>query len=629
MTYTTISESFHQGNATDAYKLFGAHFVYEGMEGVRFSVYAPHAKEVEVIGNFNDWDGRHHKMEKYTNQGIWSLFIPGLKEWESYKYRIFTWDGRCIDKSDPYAFHCETRPLTASKVVQLNKIEWNDQNWMKHRTKNFDKPMNIYEVYAGAWKRYDDGNWYSFSELEKQLIPYVKEKGFTHIEFMPLNEHPFDGSWGYQASGYFACTSRYGNPKEFAHFVDVCHCNGIGVILDMVPVHFVKDSHGLREFDGQPVYEYQNQSDALSQWGTCNFDLWKEEVRSFLMSSVAFWCDIYHIDGIRIDAVSNVIFWDGNKERGTNEGALTFIRRMNYQINRQYPTVMIIAEDSSDFPLVTKSTLEGGLGFDYKWDLGWMNDTLSYYERDPIYRKHHHSALTFSMAYFYSEKFILPLSHDEVVHGKKTIVDKMWGDYNQKFSQVRNLYIYMMTHPGKKLTFMGNEIAMFREFDEAKACDWFLLSYPRHDSFTRFYEDLNKIYLHHSCLSKHDYDNSGFTWIDADNCEQSIYSYTRENKDEMLVVVLNMTPTSIEEFSVGVPYKGVYIELMNSEKDIYDGCNMCNFKPIESKDVEMNHYAQSITIRLAPFAAMILKIDKSKSSTNRSEKLKENKNVHK
>ncbi|MEF9968620.1 MAG: alpha-amylase family glycosyl hydrolase, partial [Longicatena sp.] len=372
----------------------------------------------------------------------------------------------------------------------------------------------------------------------------------------------------------------YGNPKDFAEFVNECHKNEIGVILDMVPVHFVKDDHGLREFDGKALYEYKNPSDANSQWGTCNFDLSNEEVRSFLISSAAFWCDIYHIDGIRIDAVANMIFWEGNKDRGTNEGAIAFIRRLNYYLNKTYPEVMLIAEDSSDYPKVTQPILDMGLGFDYKWDLGWMNDTLSYYARDPIYRKYHHNNLSFSMAYFYSERFIMPLSHDEVVHGKKTIVDRMWGDYDQKFSQVRNLYIYMMTHPGKKLNFMGNELGMFREFDEARECDWFLLTYPRHDSFLHYFEDLNKIYLHHSSLSKYDYDINGFRWIDANNEELSIYSYYREDENEVLLTVLNMTPVAHEDFKLGVPYKGTYTELINSERDIYDGCNMCNFKPI-------------------------------------------------
>lgn len=618
MTYTTIIESFHQGHSIDVYKFFGAHFVYEGKEGVRFTVYAPNAKDIEVVGGFNKWDGKEHRMERITSTGVWSLFIPNVIEWETYKYRIIDWNGNVFDKADPVAFYSETRPQTASKVVNIDDIRWTDHQWMKTRSKNFNKPVSIYEVYAGAWKKHEDGTWLTYQELADQLVPYVRDNGFTHIELMPLNEYPFDGSWGYQASGYYSCTSRYGNPKEFASFVNTCHNNGIGVIMDMVPVHFVKDSHGLRYFDGKPLYEYKNPNDANSQWDTLNFDLWNDEVRSFLMSSASFWCDIYHIDGIRIDAVANIIFWEGNKDRGSNEGAITFIRRMNYYLTKEYPSVMLIAEDSSDYPKVTAPTIDGGLGFDYKWDLGWMNDTLSYYARDPIYRKYHHNNLSFSMAYFYSEKFVMPLSHDEVVHGKKTIVDRMWGDYDQKFAQARNLYIYMYTHPGKKLNFMGNELGMFREFDEEKEVDWELLTYPRHDCFARFFKDMNQVYLHNSCLSKRDYDWNGFRWIDADNADKSVYSYYREDDKQVLVTILNMTPCPYEEFKIGVPYKGVYTELINSEKDIYEGCNMCNFKPIRSKKGKLNGYDNTLTLRLAPFGAIIFSVAKIKETAKKA-----------
>ena len=408
MNQTTLIESFHQGHCIDAYELFGAHFTYERVNGVRFTVYAPHARSIQVVGDFNDWNGENANMERLPeDQGIWSLFIPDLKEGQLYKYRIEDSAGNVFDKSDPYAFYSEMRPNSASVIVNLKGFQWKDQIWLGERSKNFSEPLNIYEVHAGSWKK-NGPYWLSYRELTKELIPYVKEHGFTHIELMPLNEHPFDGSWGYQASGYFSCTSRYGQCKDLMEFINECHRQHIGVILDMVPVHFVKDSHGLRYFDGEALYEYPNVNDAHSEWGTMNFDLWKEEVRSFLMSSASFWCDLYHIDGIRIDAVSNIIYWGGNKNRGTNEGALAFIRRQNYYLSKKYPEVMLIAEDSSDYPKVTKSTLELGLGFDYKWDLGWMNDTLKYYGRDPIYRKYHHNELTFSMAYFYSERFILP-----------------------------------------------------------------------------------------------------------------------------------------------------------------------------------------------------------------------------
>ena len=618
MEQEKIIESFHQGHCINAYEMFGAHFVYEGCEGVRFTVYAPHARNVRVIGSFTEWGYHPIQMERTGFMGVWSVFVPGVREWESYKYQIEDRNGNILNKSDPYAFYSETRPETASKTYNLNHIRWSDKTWMGKRSKNFDRPVNIYEVYAGGWKMNGE-HTYSYKMLEDELIPYVKEHGFTHIELMPLNEYPFDGSWGYQASGYFSVTSRYGNPTEFASFVNACHKAGIGVIMDMVPVHFVKDAFGLRYFDGEPLYEYRNPGDAESQWGTMNFDLWNEEVRSFLMSAAAFWCDVYHMDGIRIDAVSNLIYWGGNRDRGTNEGSIAFVKRMNYYIGREYPEVMLIAEDSSDYPKVTWSTLDGGLGFDYKWDLGWMNDTIRYYETDPIYRIWEHNKLTFSMAYFYSERFLLPLSHDENVHGKKTVVDRMWGDYDRKFSQARNLYAYMYSHPGKKLNFMGNEIATFREFDETKELDWFLLDYPRHNTFLRYYTDLNKIYLAHSALYTYDYDNRGFKWIDADNAQQSIYSYYREDDKEIIVCVLNMTPASYEDYDIGVPYAGKYTEIMNSEKDIYDGCNMCNFEPVKAKANEQKDakFPYTLTIRIAPFAAIWFRMKKRTQSSNK------------
>lgn len=606
-----IIESFHRGHCINAYRVFGAHFTQESKAGVRFTVWAPHARKVSVVGTFNDWNDEGYQMERTSDGGVYSLFIPGIKAYDMYKYRIVDNGGRTFDKADPFAFYSELRPNTASIVYNCFNFKWHDAKWMKNRTKNFDRPVNIYEVYAGAWKIKEDGTHYCYEELAKELIPYCLEHGFTHIELMPLNEYPFDGSWGYQASGYYSCTSRYGSPGGFAYFVDECHRNGIGVIMDMVPVHFVKDDHGLRLFDGQPLFEYANQSDANSQWGTCNFDLWKEEVRSFLMSAGGFWCEIFHIDGIRIDAVSNLIYWGGNKERGNNEGALAFIRRMNYYLSKEFNGLMLIAEDSSDFPKVTWSTIDGGLGFDYKWDLGWMNDTLNYLKKDPVYRKWEHNKITFSMAYFYSERFLMPLSHDEVVHGKHTIIDQMWGLYGEKFAQARTLYMYMFTHPGKKLNFMGNEIAMFREFDEAKELDWFMLKYPAHDAFLRYFTDLSHVYTAHPSLYKYDYDYKGFKWIDADNNEESIYSYYREADDECIVVVLNMTPIARPQFKLKVPYKGSYMELINSEKDIYGGCNMCNFKPVQSK-YDRKAKQDNIIIDIAPFGGVMFICKKRK-----------------
>lgn len=603
-----INEKFHQGHCLDAHKYYGAHFDYESAPGVRFTTYAPNARNVQLVGSFNNWE-KPLNLERLSD-GSWTVFVPDVAEWTLYKYKIEQADGNWVEKSDPYAFASELRPKSANLVVNLGNFPWRDQMWVNRREKYFDKPMNIYELHLGSWKKRDAHEWMNYEEIAHQLIPYVKEMGFTHIELMPITEYPFDGSWGYQAHGYFSLTSRYGTPKQFMTFVDECHLNDIGVILDFVPVHFVKDNYGLRSFDGTPLFEYPNPHDANSQWDTLNFDLWKEEVRSFLLSSASFWLETYHVDGLRIDAVSNIIFWHGNKNNGTNDGATAFIRRLNYYLNVRYPGVIMMAEDSSDYPKVTHPTTEMGLGFDYKWDLGWMNDTLKYYSLDPVYRQFHHHQLTFSMAYFYSENFILPLSHDEVVHGKGTIINKLWGDYKQKFAQARNLYAYMYSHPGKKLNFMGNELAHFREFDENVEQDWFLLGYHTHHSFNRFFRDLSHIYKHHSCLSHHDYKHHGFKWIDADNASQSIYSYYREDEESVVIVILNMTPVSYENYRIGVPYKGSYTEIINTEKDIYDGCNMCNFEPLVSEKHEAHRFDNSILVRIAPFAGVYLEMKK-------------------
>lgn len=601
-------ELFHQGHCIDAYKIFGAHFDYDQTPGVRFTVYAPHARAVVLTGSFDNWT-KGIEMTR-NNEGVWTTFVPNIPEWTLYKFRIQQTGGNWVEKCDPYGYAAEMRPKTGNLVVNLQNYPWRDQMWINKRQKYFNQPMNIYELHLGSWTKKDGNTWLNYEEIAQKLIPYVKEMGYTHIEVMPLNEHPFDGSWGYQAHGYFSLTSRYGTPKQFMAFVDECHLNEIGVVMDFVPVHFVKDDFGLRYFDGTPLYEYPNPSDANSQWDTMNFDLWKEEVRSFLMSSANFWIETYHIDGLRVDAVANIIFWHGNKNNGTNEGATAFIRRLNYYLNVRHPGVIMIAEDSSDYPKVTHPTTEMGLGFDYKWDLGWMNDTLKYYALDPVYRKFHHNQLTFSMAYFYSENFILPLSHDEVVHGKGTIINKMWGDYGQKFAQARNLYTYMMTHPGKKLNFMGNELAHFREWDEDRELDWFLLGYQAHNDFNRFIRDLNRIYKYHTALSHYDYQYKGFKWIDADNNAQSIFTYVRENDISLIVCVFNMTPVSYENYRLGVPLPGTYLELFNSEKDIYGGCNMCNFTPIKTEDTVAHHYTQSLKIRIAPFAGILFELKK-------------------
>lgn len=587
-------DSFYDGYGMKSYEFFGAHLL---SNGVMFRLYAPNAKSVRLAGDFNNWDIQKTFMNR-NPLGYWELFIADLKEYARYKYIIEQNDGKLVEKADPYGFYNELRPAWSNKVVNLDDYKWNDDLWIEKRSRNFDKPVNIYEVHLGGFKHNEDDKWYTYYELIEQLIPYVKEMGYTHIELMPLNEHGLDKSWGYQQYGYHSITSRYGSPYQLMMFIDACHQNNIGVIMDVVLAHFVKDEYGLINFDGTDLYE----TDKESSWGTKYFDFGKKTVCSFLMSSVELWLDKYHIDGLRMDAVSNLIYFDGNKDLGQNIKAIEFIKQLNYYIHKLHPNVMTIAEDSSDYSQVTSSN---GLGFDYKWDLGWMNDTLKYYSLDPEYRHYHHNLINFSMAYFYSERFICPLSHDEVVHSKKTIIDKMWGTYEEKFAQCRNLMVYMYTHPGKKLNFMGNEIASFREFDEDKQLDWFLLKYPIHDSFKRMIRDLNNIYYYNEAFYKYDYSFKGFKWIDADNNKQRIYSYLRFDDKKCYVVILNMAPVAYENYEIGVPTYGYFSEIMNSEKDIYGGCNMCNFHKVVARKGNIHGFKYKINIRIAPYAAII------------------------
>lgn len=615
-----IMDRYYKGCALDAYKLFGAHLCEErGKKGVRFTVYAPHAQGIQVIGSFDDWSCKGHQMRRKDDKGIWSLFVAEAKEGDMYKYRVTQATGRIVDKMDPYAFYSELRPNTASIVTNLDYKKWSDEKWLAQRTKNFDKPVDIYEMHLGSWKKDEDQEWVNYKDIAKELIAYVKENNFTHIELMPLNEYPFDGSWGYQCSGYFSATSRYGSAQELMYLINACHRANIGIIMDFVPVHFVRDDFSLSYFDGTPLYEYEKACDADSQWGTANFNLWREEVRSFLMSAAAFWIDKYHVDGLRMDAISNIIHWHGNKDLGENEGALHFIKRMNYHLSEAYKGVMLIAEDSSDFANVTKATQDGGLGFDYKWDLGWMNDTLKYLEKDPIYRKWHHNNITFSMAYFYSERFIMEFSHDEVVHGKKTIVDKIWGSYEEKFAQLRTLYLYMFTHPGKKLNFMGNELAHFREWDEEKQCDWDLLKYPMHDAFHRYFAKLGELYSKTPALYETEYDWTSFQWIDADNADENMFSYLRKNENSYYIVILNFSPNAYKKHAFGVPEKGVYHELLNTEQDIWGG-EITELGKMKAVEKECNKLPYTIEVDVPAFGGVLLELKKRKKPVKKAVK---------
>jgi len=607
---------FFSGIDIQSYKYMGCHKLDKGVE---FYLWAPHAQGVEVFMSKDDFK-KYYPMERVDDRGIWHLIIDDCECIYSYRYRI-KHNGKYIEKADPYAFYSERRPANASVMYDLNQYQFSDEEYMDKRNFSYQNPLNIYELHINGFKH--DGEFTTYKELKDELIPYVKNMGFTHIELMPVVEHPFDGSWGYQATGFFSATSRYGTPWDLMDFINECHLNNIGVLLDVAYVHFATDGYGLCGFDGEACFEYKDNDRSKSQWGSYMFDHGSGPVISFLMSSANFFIDKYHIDGLRLDAVSNIIYFEGNKNLGVNEAGLSFIKRFNYSIKKEHPDCILVAEDSTDYPNVTVPTVYDGLGFDYKWDLGWMNDTLDYYAMDPEYRQYHHNQLTFSMAYFYSEKFLLPLSHDEVVHSKKTIVDKMWGKYEDQFAQCRNLFLYMFTHPGKKLNFIGNEIAMYREFDETRGMDWDLLKYPMHDSFKRYFRDLCQIYKSYKALYAYDYDGLSFKWIDADNNKQSVYIYTRYDEDFCFVIVLNMKPISYTDYKIGVPFAGTYTELINSEKDIYNGCNMCNFKPIKSKKDKAHGLPNSIAIDLAPYAGVMFSIPiKKKAPTVKSSNTK-------
>ena len=533
---------YYQGNDIHAYEIFGAHLCVErNKKGVRFTTYAPHAQSVQVIGSFNDWSCEGHEMKRKDERGVWSIFIAGVCEGDMYKYRVTQATGRVVDKMDPYAFYSELRPNTASIVADLDAMKWSDQKWLDKRSINMDKPLNIYEMHLGSWKKNSDQEWVNYAEIADELIAYLKAHYFTHVELMPLNEYPFDGSWGYQCSGYFSATSRYGSVRDLQTLINKLHKANIGVIMDFVPVHFAVDHYALSDYDGTALYEYPHQDVGVSEWGSCNFMHSRGEVRSFLQSAANYWLSVYHVDGIRMDAISRIIYWQGEPARGVNNNAVDFIREMNRGLKTLHPTVMLSAEDSTSFEGVTKPADQGGLGFDYKWDMGWMNDTLDYFRTAPEYRSRDYHKLTFSMMYYYNDDFLLPLSHDEVVHGKATIAQKMYGEYEEKFPQARAFYMYMYAHPGKKLNFMGNEIGQLREWDEKREQDWDILKYPIHDTFHHFMQELNHLYLTTPALSAKDYENAGFQWLDCHQEERCIYAFERTDGKDRIVAVFNFS----------------------------------------------------------------------------------------
>lgn len=577
---------FHQGTATRAYELLGAHRVPDDdRESYVFRVWAPEARGISLVGDFNNWEDHKTPMSKITDEGIWEVTASGLNEFDSYKYAVEDKHGKTVLKSDPYGFHMETRPGTASKLYELSGYKWRDKKWMKTRSKTapYDRPMNIYEVHLGSWKRYGDGNFFNYSKLADELIPYVKEMGYTHLELMPVSEYPFDGSWGYQVLGYFAPTSRYGSPKDFMKFVDECHRNDMGVILDWVPGHFPKDKAGLAKFDGSYCYEYKDpMKRSHDEWGTLIFDWGRNEVRSFLISNAMYWLEMYHIDGLRVDAVASMLYLDYGRENGQwrpnhqggheNLEAVSFFQDLNKAVFANYPNVLMIAEESTAWPLVTTPVDKGGLGFNYKWNMGWMNDSLDYMETDPLFRKGKHRALTFPLTYAFSENYILPISHDEVVHGKRSLLDKMAGYYEEKFASQRCYFGYMLAHPGKKLSFMGCEYGQFSEWDFAKELDWMLLRFPMHKKMQDFVKDLNHLYLGESPLWEIENDWAGFSWRVPDDEANNIIAFSRFNKNgDEILAVLNFAPVERPDYQLYLTGKARYDLILNSDEIKYGG----------------------------------------------------------
>ncbi|MCR5635693.1 MAG: 1,4-alpha-glucan branching protein GlgB [Clostridiales bacterium] len=615
--------SFLGGYSHDAYKFMGAHRgEMFGKQGVIFRVWAPNAKYVSVVGDFNGWDNDANPMGKIYECGIWECFIADVVQNGSvYKYCIETPWGDRILKADPYAFYAEKRPNTASKFYDIDNYSWGDSKWQESRVPVYDKPLNIYEIHAGSWKKHNfgEGDSFNYRELADDLVPYVKEMGFTHIEFMPITEYPFDGSWGYQVTGYYAPTSRYGTPDDFKYFVDSCHKAGIGVILDWVPAHFPKDGHGLARFDGTACYEYEDwRKGEHKEWGTYVFNYSRYEVKSFLISSANFWLDEYHIDGIRMDAVASMLYLDYNRKDGEWEAncfggkehleAVDFIRQLNETLFGLHPNVLMIAEESTSWPMVSKPTSMGGLGFNYKWNMGWMNDVLRYMAVDPLFRPYHHDNLTFSLIYAFSENFILPISHDEVVYGKCSLINKMPGNYDQKFAGVRAFIGYMMAHPGKKLTFMGSELGQFDEWNYNNQLEWHLLGFDKHRMLNDFFKAINKFYLENTPLYQVDFSWEGFRWICHDDYQQSVISFRRiDAEGNELVVLCNFQPVRRDFYRIGVPERGKYQEVFNTDLVEFGGIGIRNESIIESEDMECHGQKQSMSVTLPPLSVVFFK----------------------
>jgi len=645
---------FHEGTLFESFRIFGAHVIAEEyIVSTRFCVWAPNAEIVRLVGDFNDWNGNGYYLHRVNDEGIWSIRVEEDLHGALYKYEIITKEGRRFLKSDPFSFYSEVRPNTASIVFSLKGYKWSDEKWMKKKARknHLSEPMVIYELHVGSWRIRGDSEYslakrlfeseqlqndgsstnlieeiveslnlqeeqasyakyYSYRELAKELIPYVLEHGFTHIELLPVTEHPLDDSWGYQGTGYYSVTSRYGTPHDFMYFIDQCHQHGIGVILDWVPGHFCKDEHGLRQFDGSYLYEYD---DALNRensvWGTANFNLGKNEVQSFLISNALFWMEYYHIDGFRVDAVANIIYWPNRQEQQENPYGINFLKKLNETVMERDPTFLMMAEDSTDLPNVTSQVKDGGLGFTYKWNMGWMNDILTYLETEPHYRAEVHGKMTFPLLYAFNENFILPLSHDEVVHGKKSLLNKMPGDYWEKFAQLRLLLGYMMTHPGKKLLFMGTEFGQFDEWKDKGQLDWNLLDYDMHRKMNGYVKELLKLYRRAKPFYELDHLPKGFEWIDVNNYQQSIFSFIRKGKkeDKHLIVICNFTKHIYHHYRIGVPCEGTYREIFNSDDLKFGGSGKINKKLLKTEAILYHGKPFSLCMTISPFGISILR----------------------
>jgi 1,4-alpha-glucan branching enzyme len=613
---------FGEGRHLHAYQVFGAHVMeLEGIRGVRFATWAPNAERVSVIGDFNAWDGRRHAMRSRGGSGVWELFIPGLDDGTLYKFEIRNrGSGAISQKFDPYAQGSELRPRTGACVTS-SRYQWHDSDWLAQREEKhwLHQPISVYEVHLGSWRRGDGGSFLNYRELAHQLVNYVKQTGFTHIELLPITEHPLDASWGYQTIGYFVPTRRFGSPDDFRYFVDYCHRHGIGVYLDWVPAHFPKDEHGLARFDGSALYEHEDpRLGEHPDWGTLIFNYGRNEVRNFLISSAIYWLKEFHIDGLRVDAVASMLYLDYSREddqwmpniHGGNENldAISFLRELNTVTHREHPGTVVIAEESTAWPQVTRPVNIGGLGFSMKWNMGWMHDSLAYFSQEPVYRSFHHDQLTFGLLYLFTENFVLPFSHDEVVHGKASMLYKMPGDEWQRFANLRLLYTYMFTYPGKKLLFMGCEFGQGSEWNFDKALDRYVLEYAGHEGVKKLVSDLNGLYQQRSELYAHEFEHNGFEWIDCHDSQQSVISFLRKAGDRFVVVILNFTPVPREHYRVGVPTEGTYQEIFNSDSEYYHGTNMGNLGELQTDNTPWMNRPCSISLTLPPLAGVVLEL---------------------